>query len=126
MYAILALLMQPEATSPVGTATSTGGGGAGPVGCAGGGGFESMGLMLLMFAVFYFIAIRPQQKQQKQTEQMLSALKKGDIVRTRGGIRGEITQLSDRDVTIQVAERTRINVLRSAVAGLETEEEGKS
>ena len=72
-----------------------------------------------MFAVLYFLMIRPQQKRAKQQEAMMGALAKGDIVRTNGGIRGEITALDERDVTIEVADRTRIRVLRSHIAGLD-------
>ena len=95
------------------------------MGC-GGGGTEQIGLLLLMFAVLYFLMIRPQQKRAKQQETMLGALAKGDIVRTNGGILGEITALDERDVTIEVADRTRIKVLRSHVAGLDQPPEEKS
>ena len=95
------------------------------MGC-GGRGTEQIGLLLLMFAVLYFLMIRPQQKRAKQQETMLGALKKGDIVRTNGGIRGEITALDERDVTIEVADHTRIKVLRSHVAGLDQPPEEKS
>ncbi|NCQ60178.1 MAG: preprotein translocase subunit YajC [Myxococcales bacterium] len=78
-----------------------------------------MAMIALMFAVFYFLLIRPQQKRQKAQEAMLSALAKGVVVRTTGGIRGEITQIDEREVTLLVADRTRINVLRSAIAGPE-------
>jgi len=97
----------------------------GPMGCSGGG-TEQIGLLLLMFAVLYFLMIRPQQKRAKQQETMLGALNKGDIVRTNGGIRGEITALDERDVTIEVADRTRIRVLRTHVAGLDQPPEQKS
>jgi preprotein translocase subunit YajC len=95
------------------------------MGC-GGGGTEQIGLLLLMFAVLYFLMIRPQQKRAKQQETMLGALKKGDIVRTNGGILGEITALDERDVTIEVADRTRIKVLRSHIGGLDQPPEEKS
>ena len=95
------------------------------MGC-GGGGTEQIGLLLLMFAVLYFLMIRPQQKRAKQQETMMGALKKGDIVRTNGGILGEITALDERDVTIEVADRTRLKVLRSHVAGLDQPPEEKS
>lgn len=78
-----------------------------------------LGLILLMFAVLYFLMIRPQQKRAKEHEGMMGALKKGDIVRTNGGIRGEITALDERDVTIEIADRMRIKVLRSHIAGLD-------
>ncbi|MBW2630057.1 MAG: preprotein translocase subunit YajC [Deltaproteobacteria bacterium] len=95
------------------------------MGCSGGG-TEQIGLLLLMFAVLYFLMIRPQQKRAKQQETMLGALKKGDIVRTNGGVRGEITALDERDVTIEVADRIRIKVLRTHVAGLDQPPEQKS
>jgi preprotein translocase subunit YajC len=57
---------------------------------------------------------------------MLGALAKGDIVRTNGGILGEITALDERDVTIEVADRTRIKVLRSHIAGLDQPPQQKS
>jgi preprotein translocase subunit YajC len=95
------------------------------MGC-GGGGTEQIGLLLLMFAVLYFLMIRPQQKRAKAQETMLGALAKGDIVRTNGGILGEITALDERDVTIEVADRTRIKVLRSHIAGLDQPPQQKS
>jgi len=98
---------------------------SGPLGCAGGG-TEQIGLLLLMFGVLYFLMIRPQQKRAKEHDAMMGALKKGDIVRTNGGIRGEITALDERDVTVEVADRTRIKVLRSHIAGLDQPPEPKS
>jgi preprotein translocase subunit YajC len=95
------------------------------MGC-GGGGTEQIGLLLLMFAVLYFLMIRPQQKRAKKQEAMLGALAKGDIVRTNGGILGEITALDERDVTIEVADRTRIKVLRTHIGGLDQPPEQKS
>jgi preprotein translocase subunit YajC len=95
------------------------------MGC-GGGGTEQIGLLLLMFAVLYFLMIRPQQKRAKAQETMLGALAKGDIVRTNGGILGEITALDERDATIEVADRTRIKVLRSHIAGLDQPPQQKS
>jgi preprotein translocase subunit YajC len=94
------------------------------MGC--GGGTEQIGFLLLMFAVLYFVMIRPQQKRAKQHEQMLGDLKKGDMVRTNGGIRGEVTALDERDVTLEIADRTRVKVLRSHVAGLDQTPEQKS
>jgi preprotein translocase subunit YajC len=73
-------------------------------------------LLPLMLGVFYFLMIRPQQKRQRETDDMLKSLKKGDLVRTSGGIRGEITDMSDSDVTLLIADKVKINVLRSHVA----------
>ncbi len=126
LYSLFHILLQPEVSGgPVAPPAGGGGGGPGPLGC-GGGGTEQIGLLLLMFAVLYFLMIRPQQKRAKQHEGMMSALKKGDIVRTNGGVLGEITALDERDVTIEVAERTRIKVLRSHIAGLDQPTEQKS
>lgn len=79
----------------------------------------NFGLILLMFAALYFLMIRPQQKRAKEHEALMGGLKKGDIVRTNGGIRGEITTLDERDITIEIADRTRIKVLRTHIAGLD-------
>jgi len=125
LYSLFYILLQPEVTG--GPAAPAGGGegpAPGPMGC--GGGTEQIGLLLLMFAVLYFLMIRPQQKRAKQHEAMIGALKKGDIVRTNGGIRGEITALDERDVTLEVADRTRIKVLRTHIAGLDQPSEQKS
>ena len=75
------------------------------------------GYLAAMIAVFWFVVIAPQRKQQKAHESMIKALKKGDIVRTTGGVRGEILSIDEREVVLKVAEKTKINVLRSHVAG---------
>ena len=128
LYSLMSILLQPEVSGGPPVAPAPGGGGApvpGPMGC-GGGGVEQIGFLVLMFAVLYFLMIRPQQKRAKQHDEMLGGLKKGDIVRTNGGIRGEVTALDERDVTIEIADRTRIKVLRSHVAGLDQVPEEKS
>jgi preprotein translocase subunit YajC len=92
----------------------------GPAGCAGGqsgGGMQSLILMGLMFAVFYFMLIRPQAKKAKEHREMLAALTKGTEVITQGGIFGKITGLTDTTVTLEVSEKVRIKVLRSQILG---------
>ncbi|MEO0325042.1 MAG: preprotein translocase subunit YajC [Myxococcota bacterium] len=111
-------LLQPAAAP----AAASGGGGAaaaGPVGCAGGA--SGLAFPLLLLVVFYFILIRPQQKQQRERETMLGALSKGDVVRTNGGVRGEVVDLDARTVTLKIAERTKVNVLRTAIMGLDAQ-----
>jgi preprotein translocase subunit YajC len=118
LFTLLELIrwLQPEATG--GGGGGAGGGGAEAVG--GGSGCATQGIMLLvMVAIFYFLLMRPQQKRQKEHEAMLKALRKGAIVRTSGGIRGEIFEVGERDVTLIVADKVKINVLRSNVAGAE-------
>jgi preprotein translocase subunit YajC len=74
--------------------------------------------MGLLFAVFYFILIRPQQKRQKEHRQLLENLKKGDKVMTSGGIQGTIVALSDKLVTVEIADKVKVKVGRSYIAGL--------
>jgi preprotein translocase subunit YajC len=80
----------------------------------------------LIFAVFYFILIRPAQKQQKQKEAMLAALKKGDRVVTSGGIYGTISGVEDQSVQLRIAENVKIRVARSAIGGLVEGEGGRA
>ncbi|MEM6962082.1 MAG: preprotein translocase subunit YajC [Myxococcota bacterium] len=80
-------------------------------------GLGQFGLIALFSVLLYFMLIRPQRKQQKEREQMLGSLKKGMTIRTTGGIRGEITKIESSEITLQIADRVRVNVLRSAVAG---------
>lgn len=79
---------------------------------------DTLGLLLpfiIMFAVFYFLLIRPQQKRQKQRNQMLSELKKGDKVTTIGGLHGTIAELTDDTVVLRVNDVTKLTFDRSAV-----------
>jgi preprotein translocase subunit YajC len=73
--------------------------------------------MLLIFAVFYFIMIRPQSKRAKETQKMLSELKKGDEVVTTGGLIGRISGVKDSEIILLVSEGVRIRVQKSAVTG---------
>jgi preprotein translocase subunit YajC len=72
--------------------------------------------LILLFAVFYFLLIRPQQKRAKTHKQFIENLKKGDRVVTSGGMYGTITGVTDDSVTIEVAEKVRIRILKSAIA----------
>ena len=74
-------------------------------------------LFIAIFAVFYLLLIRPQQKKAKEHQVFLSNLKKGDSVVTNGGIHGEITGLTDKVVTLEVAENVRIKVSRQYILG---------
>jgi len=72
--------------------------------------------LILIFGVFYFLVMRPQQKKQKLHETFLKELKKGDMVVTSAGIIGTVKILSDRFVTIEVDEGVTLKILRSAIA----------
>jgi preprotein translocase subunit YajC len=82
-----------------------------------GGASQWMGLLplVLLFVVFYFLLIRPQQKRAKQQKLFIENLKKGDKVITSGGLYGTITGITDDSVTIEIAEKVRVKVLKSAV-----------
>jgi preprotein translocase subunit YajC len=71
--------------------------------------------IILMFAIFYFLLIRPQQKRNKARNAMLNALKKGDKVITIGGLHGSIVDLTDDKVTLKVNDQTRLTFERSAI-----------
>ncbi len=81
----------------------------------GAGGFASFIPLILIFVVFYFLLIRPQQKQAKQQQAFLSDLKKGNKVMTKGGIHGTITNLTDTVVTLEVAKDVAIKISRDAI-----------
>ncbi|MFD2383982.1 preprotein translocase subunit YajC, partial [Paenibacillus xanthanilyticus] len=79
---------------------------------------EALGSILpfvLMFAVFYFLLIRPQQRKQKQRTSMLSQLKKGDKIVTIGGMHGTIHEITDDTVVLRVNDATKITFDRSAI-----------
>jgi len=91
----------------------TGGSGGGQ-----GGGLGAFVPLILMFAIFYFLLIRPQQKKAKAHKAMLSAVKKGDRVVSSGGLHGVITGLSDEVVTMEIAPKIRVKVSRGSIAGI--------
>ena len=74
-------------------------------------------MMILMFAVFYFILIRPQVKKQREHQSLLTRLEKGDMVITRGGLVGKISGVADTVLIIELQEKVRVRVLRSHIEG---------
>jgi preprotein translocase subunit YajC len=84
-------------------------------GCAGQG--QMFIPMILIFVVFYFMLIRPQQKKQRELQDWLKGLKKGDEVVTTGGVIGKISGLTDTVVTLEVQEKVRMKFLRTHIAG---------
>ena len=89
-------------------AQAAGGGGQGD-------GFMSMIMIVLMFAVLYFLMIRPQMKRAKEHKSMIDALQKGDEVVTAGGLLGRISKLNENYATIEVANGVEVQVQRPAV-----------
>jgi preprotein translocase subunit YajC len=93
-------------------------GGGGGAGGGQSGGFGAFIPLILMFAIFYFLLIRPQQKKAKQHRELLSALKKGDRVVSSGGLHGVITGMSDDIVTMEIAPKIRVKVSRASISGV--------
>ncbi|MDB4866784.1 MAG: yajC [Cohnella sp.] len=82
------------------------------------GGFGGWGMLLpfvAMFAIFYFLMIRPQQRKQRERGSMLNTLKKGDKVTTIGGMHGTIEQIADDTIVLKVNEATKLTFDRSAI-----------
>jgi preprotein translocase subunit YajC len=75
--------------------------------------------MAAIFLIFYFLLIRPQQKRQKEQEQMLGAIEKGDNVVTAGGLHGKVVGTTDDTLTLEIAalkgERVRVKVARAKI-----------
>jgi preprotein translocase subunit YajC len=81
--------------------------------------------MLLIIGVFYMLLIRPQQKRQRELQQTIAELKAGDRVVTTGGVIGTITSVKDTSFLIRSADKSILEIARSAIAGIEGEEEKK-
>ncbi len=76
----------------------------------------------LVFVIFYFFIIRPQNKKQKDTEKMISAVKKGDKVITIGGVHGEVVLTKEKTVIVKVDDACKLEFSRSAIATVVVEE----
>jgi preprotein translocase subunit YajC len=74
---------------------------------------------LLIFVIFYFLMIRPQQKKVREHQDMIAAIKKGDEVVTGGGIRGRVSRVvDDREVEVEIAQGVKVRVVRSTLTGV--------
>lgn len=82
--------------------------------------------LVLVFIIFYFLLIRPQQKKAKDHQQMLTKLKKNDEVMTSGGIYGKVINLADSVVTLEVAPNVRIRVHRPQISAVVTGEKSSA
>lgn len=78
--------------------------------------------MVLIIAVFYMLLIRPQQKRQRQLQETISQLKAGDRIVTTGGVIGTITTVRDTSFLIRSADKSILEIARSAVAGIDEED----
>lgn len=96
----------------------------------GGGDMGALGSFLpliLIFVVFYFLLIRPQQKKQKAHREMLSALHRGDRIVTAGGLVGTITKvLNDSEITVEISEGVKVRVMRAMVSDVIAKTEART
>jgi preprotein translocase subunit YajC len=74
--------------------------------------------IIFIFVIFYFLLIRPQQKQRKEHQNLLSTLKTGEYVITSGGIYGRITGIKENVVTLEISDKVRVKVNRGNIAGV--------
>lgn len=99
---------------PAGSAPASAGGAAGAPGQAGF--MATLFPFLLMFVVIYFLMIRPQQKRAKEQQAMLGGLKQGDEILTTSGILGTVHGITEKVVTVEVADNVRVKMLKSQVS----------
>ena len=80
--------------------------------------FQQMIPLIFMFAIFYFLLIRPQQKKAKEHKALLEAIKKGDNVITAGGVHGKVSGVDDNIVTLEIATGVNIKITKSYIAAV--------
>ncbi|MCD6199388.1 MAG: preprotein translocase subunit YajC [Deltaproteobacteria bacterium] len=88
-----------------------------PSGSEGGNPLTAFLPLIIIFAIFYFLLIRPQQKRAKDHRNFLDSLSRGEEVITTGGLIGKITGLTDNVVTLEVADKVKVKVVRAQIAG---------
>ena len=88
-----------------------------PSGSEGGNPLTAFLPLIIIFAIFYFLLIRPQQKRAKDHRNFLDSVSRGDEVITTGGLIGKITGLTDDVVTLEVADKVKVKVARAQIAG---------
>ncbi|XBQ15205.1 MAG: preprotein translocase subunit YajC [Oceanicaulis sp.] len=97
------------------------------IAAAGGGGLGYMLIQLapflLIFVVFYFLLIRPQQQRMKKHREMIDSLRRGDEVVTQGGVIGKVTKVTDTEATVEIAEGVRVKVVKPTITEVRTRTE---
>ena len=79
-------------------------------------GIMSIAPLIILFVIFYFLLIRPQQKRAKEHKQMISAIQKGDQVITTGGIHGRVASVNEDSISVEIAEGVKVKVSREAIS----------
>ncbi|MDX1500947.1 MAG: preprotein translocase subunit YajC [Thermoanaerobaculia bacterium] len=88
--------------------------------------FVQLAPLLIIFGIFYFLLIAPARRRQKALQAMIQNLKKGDRVLTTGGVYGQVAAVKEGEILLKIADNVRVRVARSAIAGLEGQEEATS
>ena len=83
---------------------------------------EGIIMLVIMFAIFYLLLIRPQQKRAKQHKELVENLKAGDQVVTAGGIHGTIVAVQDDVITLEIASNVRVKINRPSIVGTKTDQ----
>lgn len=91
---------------------------AAPAAAPPGGGLSSIFMMIAMFAIFYFMLIRPQMKRAKEQRAMISALAKGDEVATATGMLGTITEINDSYISVEIAPNVIVKLQKQAITAV--------
>ncbi|PLX80847.1 MAG: preprotein translocase subunit YajC [Desulfuromonas sp.] len=97
---------------------------AGEASAQGGNPYGNIIMLVVMFAIFYFLLIRPQQKRAKQHKELVEQMQVGEQVVTAGGVHGKIVQLYETTVTLEVASGVKMKFNRSSIVGKAGQEEG--
>ena len=90
----------------------------GAAGQGSGSGFSAFIPLILMFVIFYFLLIRPQQKKAKEHREMITNLKKGDRIISSGGLYGTVTGMDDTTLTVEISDKVRVKMARGNVASV--------
>ena len=77
--------------------------------------FELLFPLIMVFAIIYFMILRPQQKRQRQHANMVEALRRGDTVVTQGGLVGKVAKVAEDEIEVDIAENTRVSVIKSMI-----------
>lgn len=93
----------------------------------GGGGVSEFMIQLFpfiaLFAIMYFLVLRPQQRRVKEHREMVANVRRGDVVVTAGGLVGKVTKVDEAEVTVEVAENVRVRVVKSTLAEVRSKSE---